>query len=332
MDTKRTKFLMCILEDIEKLEKQHGGSNKQIVKLKNKFYDLSCQIKKSKSAQLPLQNKKLHKPKETKLLLSNFQISKNIKYLTHDFSGEFNYNIFIKEVKKDLEKIFRENKNIPEPLETRIRHFVFKPKPKWWRWEKGKKKEYDVGWSSAKVENWCTSVMGEGTHPFNNDLLYNEFIEPFKHTIEIRIGELYNIFSYIDIRYPELNIDLDNNLKNANFYTDVDMLINSLLRIFKGILEHAQAKNLYKVSVSFGGNRIKIVHHNSEVLKTHKNILKGDFLEIKDKTLKSLCNWSIEAVFTDGTYRFNILDDKNKPEYEKINYKIKGFTHILSFY
>ncbi len=57
---------------------------------------------------------------------------------------------------------------------------------------------------------------------------------------------------------------------------------------------------------------------------------------MKSITLKSRCDWQIEAKFTDGLYRINLLDlgnDSNSSSYNQID-KLKydnSFIHRLIF-
>lgn len=80
---------------------------------------------------------------------------------------------------------------------------------------------------------------------------------------------------------------------------------------------------------------IRIKHIGSTSGKTSNELLnrkyEGDFGSIF-KELCSLCDWSIETICIDGSYRLNYLKSNDINDIEKLDYKLDGFTHILRFY
>jgi hypothetical protein len=57
--------------------------------------------------------------------------------------------------------------------------------------------------------------------------------------------------------------------------------------------------------------------------------------EFYTKTLRSLCDWYVEADHVNNkSFRYNILDSKgnNTVEYIELQEKVGGFKHILEFY
>ena len=57
----------------------------------------------------------------------------------------------------------------------------------------------------------------------------------------------------------------------------------------------------------------------------------GDFADIK-KALTNLCDWSVESICEDGSFRINYLHSNNVKDIEQLETEVKGFTHILRFY
>lgn len=58
----------------------------------------------------------------------------------------------------------------------------------------------------------------------------------------------------------------------------------------------------------------------------------GDWKELA-KSLKNLCDWSVESSCENEDYRVNYLRSNSKlSEIETLDYKPEGFTHILRFY
>lgn len=344
MDDKTINFLISIKDNIKQLEIKKGKYSPEIVRLKDRFYDLIEKEKKSASETISQTKKKLHKPKETKLLLNKFKSSENIKFLTHDYIGEFDYLIFTKAVKRDLNNILKNNWNIPEQLIARIKAFL--EQEKWFRIKNEKKYNYRLSWASKEVQEWC--IENKGKHPFKNIRYRDEFIVPFKHSIEIRKGDLPKIFHFIQEKFSELNIEISEALTNAQFYTDVDILEEALIYIFRDIKEIAKPEGNIDITVNFEtetirddktarSHRIKIIeiiHNNSKANKNPNDddFIGGGFNTIKDNLL-SLCNWSVKSEYDNKFYIKRILDDNQKSLTEEISKEeVKGFTHILYFY
>lgn len=290
-------------------------------------------------------NFKVHRPKEVAQFLKQFQDSKGLKYLTHDYDipgKEFQLEEVLTFATIDFNLAYQEGK-ITKPLYARIKQFAFEPAPNWWRWDNGKMVIYTNGWSTRLVRNWASE--NPGIHPIRFKAFRDSMITPFKESIQVRPPALrYLLEACIQEKFQEdkalWNLELTG-LERAEFYTDVDIVLGGIRHLLDGIVTRRSQSNQLRIryrSEQSDGQVLKIieiVHVNSLCYKdAHPTaLLNGDFIEAK-AAFYGLCNWSIKSQFNDGPFCLNMLSDKEgAPEKVLVDpLTIEGFTHIISFY
>ena len=289
-------------------------------------------------------------PENTKYFLSYFRDSDGLKYLTHDFKDPSNppsRKVLLDVCKSDFEKAVELFPNIRDGLLRRIEEFAFKENPKWFIRKGDKKIEITEGWSSKNFIEWFDNQdINDVKHPCKNSKWNKLIIEPFKKSIQIREGILLDVINEnIDLVFSREEKQLftflkdDDNLKLADFYTDVDALGTAVYHILNSIKKFGLNQSNFNISIEFLNdyeNRfkcLKICHQNSKPTKIlNRDFAGGDLLTIR-KNLFGLCNWAIEASFENGTFRKYFLFDKSIPDNEiKLSAEGKGFTHLLIFY
>lgn len=300
---------------------------------------------------------KLHKPKETYLLLDYFSSNEGgIKNLTHAFNLDFiEYETFISQCKNEFEKGKEKYPNVPDALLKRIEDFTFSEEPIWYI-RKGKEKiEPKLGWSEPKFVEW---YKREKKHPWYNDKYKNEMIIPFRESIRVR-SDSENLYKLISETFelvfgsaPICEITLDEkSLKHADFYTDVDNLGQAIFEMFSTMKDMAIKNFCNAIEVGFHADGeykiLFITHINSVSTKKSddKGFLGGNLRTIKNK-LYGLCNYEIHAKFPDGYFKKIILSDDDKDKdfnlsspgnwigksYSIDENDVEGFSHVLKFY
>ncbi|MBD1385898.1 RNA-directed DNA polymerase [Mucilaginibacter rigui] len=285
-----------------------------------------------------------HQPHNVAIFLRLFQDSAGLKYLTHEFDiGDevFNLEQTVELAGREFQAAYQKHP-ITRALYARIKQFAFEKNPKWWRWQDGKMREINLGWSAPSVRTWAQKFPG--THPMLLLPYREEMILPFKESIRIRAPKLKELINAnIKAKFREAAADWDvelNDLERADIYTDVDMLLGGIRHLLDGILERGEVSRklliTYRKTVVSGREMkmIEIIHTASICYKDAaiSELLNGNFLEAKN-AFYGLCNWSVTAIFNDGAYRLNILkDDVDMPEREAVMVKVLGFTHHLYFY
>lgn len=196
--------------------------------------------------------------------------------------------------------------------------------------------------------------------PYDLDKKFESDVIQFKK--KYRFGEnkedsanLYDLFQKL-ISEKRLNVligrvEISEEIKKANFYTDVEG-IKLGLRIF---LENIVQKllNTHKVKIDlrkeFNGalkppiNFVDIDHIGSVAsldafdLEFRLNNLQGEFSDAKMNKLKSRCDWHIQSKFQDGKcYEIKVLDkqfrDANSKAIEISELQEPLFRHRLIFY
>jgi hypothetical protein len=297
----------------------------------------------------------VHKPSETKSFLVLFNNSDGLKYLTHKFNdGKRDYQSFIELCRLEFENGKKKYKYVPARLLKRIEEFAFSEKPQWYI-RKGNENIYPgKGWSENSFVEWYKNPIN--IHPDYDSKWKNEMILPFKETIEVRAGNFARIVDEsIDLALGDSKDNFiirknDDELNLAEFYTDVDLVRHTLIRILSSIKEVAKDNLCFEIEISFinhtlnGGvfKVVEITHVNSETKKMSNDpsFVKGDLNDIL-KNLWGLGNYEIVSKFGDG-YKKRILLTDNYEEYK--NYvrlsksidvdkdSVEGFTHVLKFY
>jgi RNA-directed DNA polymerase len=287
-----------------------------------------------------------HRPIDTNLFLSSFKSSEGLKFLTHDYDragSAFNREDLLKICKQEFDELSSKYEyNIKTALYARIKQFAFgDPKQSWWF----NRVSYKGNWQTQELVSW--TKRNPNLHPIRNEKFANEFILPFKQSIEIKSPELESLIKSklaenLGPLYGAFEIELVD-LDKANFYTDVDSLQTGLSYLFKAIKQRFQNSKKIKIeflrkSDSSGRKRIiRITHVGSQCDKPLEKleIIKGD-LEEAEKAFFKICDWSIVSNSPDSsTNKLNVLFDirSSTRPCEKIeDALVEGFTHILTFY
>ena len=208
-----------------------------------------------------------------------------------------------------------------------------------------------IGWSSPEIKEWCTNEWVPFKYRLPTDkqkVIDNQSIETFldvtekifKHEIEVREegNRLQKIFDDLEGEMlTDFNVEYID-LKGKDFYTDVHWFKSAIKIIFKGIIErkmHNKVTIRAKSSKNHDYIEIYIVHDESysdrKLNAFQQETEDGDFEKLKNM-LTSLCDWSIESKWDDGSYRINYLYPEGTNPTDKIDYTPKGFTHIMRFY
>lgn len=139
-------------------------------------------------------------------------------------------------------------------------------------------------------------------------------------------------------------IDENKFLKNVEFFTDVDKLLQGYENILELIIDVSSKSQLEIPIVELFLVETKeklyfsILHHNSVYGKTiigYKKRLGASYKNIINNQLNGICDFILEADFEDGhSYRLNIWNKKGlwtdiDPEEEELDDKVGGVKHIL---
>ena len=307
-------------------------------------------------------------PRQTYEFLSYFsQKDGGLKNLTHDFNyGYIDYDVFMTQCRKDFEEGKRKYPKVPSRLLGRIESFAFRETPDWYiqKWLQNERKTIKHGWSDPEFIQWYKTNK---IHP-SKDAFYNkEMIVPFKESIQVRsdtsnlVSLLNSLITKVFGEKPSCNVTVSEEVKNAQFYTDVDSLGQALFQMFSTIKECSEKNFCDEVEVDYFTEEdykvLTVTHIDSKPTKRadDKDYLGGNTKAIKN-SLIGLCNYEICAVFPDGPYRKLILYNyEDYKKYQKdantkivVNEKggrkeitilvpldpktINGYTHKMMFY
>jgi len=278
-----------------------------------------------------------HNPKEVLNLLQLFETQ--LKYFTHKWEKEefFDKKSEIEKAKKLLKYYYTK---IPTNFYARINAFLTKNSNRELNYEWfvnnlfGEKFECKYSWDNPKFNEWYNNSI---TKDITSPEIDENMILPFKNSIQIRDGNFKKHIEPIIKKYfSELYVTDYKNLEKAKFYVDVQALVLVIKKILEtSIYKWAKKNDNFKIEFEYLEleHCLKICHLKSEChLKSdNPNLFGGDTNSLKEAFL-NLCNWSVEAKYSDGYKRINLLTDKTDQQYiENLNYEVLGYTHILYF-
>lgn len=302
------------------------------------------------------ENKKFPEPnpKHVADFMSLFNKRDGLKYLTHDYdeNSEFDIDKFLISANKVFNKETYNKLNIPMSLWRIVKQFAFDSKQtEWTSISEDYKRSVpqSMGWASKELRDWSKQNQ---LHPIRN-VEYRKIINDFKRITRIESSNLEILIDATlesaferEIEDYEINkIDL----LRADFYSHVGFLKTAFETIFEEIKKHSDSHEKKKISIKYERSisdegyylrKILITHHNSFPSKVLALVLeewqeKGNMGKIKEN-LKGYCHWSVETMVDESLTKINILKKKEDPEYEIIEKESKllpqGFTHILTFY
>lgn len=337
---KKTDFISVLQGRLAFMKLVKGENDLLYKKYQSIFMEL---LEKNNSKKIPNPKSK-HKPLDTTHFLQYFKNSQGMKYLTHEFdvsSEIFDRETMLAIAKKEFEEANKKY-HIPKALWQKINYFAFINEK-----DKEEGSNFDIFWSSTEVIEWCNAY--KGSHPINNELFAIK-INQFKEKIEIKSPKLeyiiknnLNIVFGVEAHFLQISYK---DLSKAEFLTDIPRFENGLRCVFRAMQQYIGRSNMSKNKITIQFERkvegnyrkrfIKIIHHNSS---SHKEANKFELLggDLRDalKAFYGICDWYIEASFSNGSHRISILHDidlqPNRLEIEPIS-DTNDFTHILSFY
>lgn len=292
-------------------------------------------------------------PKHVADFMSLFNQRNGLKYLTHDYdeNTEFDidkflisaHKVFIKETSK---------LNIPKSLWRIVQRFAFDNDQGTWTSISKDYKEpirHTIGWATKELRKWSKQ---NNSHPICNKE-YEKIINDFKRITRF---ESSNFEKLIEATLEKKNINKKEgfviqkiNLSKADFYSHVGFLKTAFEIIFEEIKKHSGLSEKRKITIKYERSiseegyylrKILITHHNSFPDKELELYLKewqgkGNMGKIREN-LRGYCHWSVETIIDGTPTKVNILKEKETSEHEIIKCETdelpKGFTHILTFY
>lgn len=284
---------------------------------------------------LPEKKKGSHAPKLTADFLSLFNRREGFKYLTHNYDNSgMSLSDMIAQVKLAYED-FPLKHNLPWSLLKLMTTFIDGGE-----WIDYQGKKCSEGYSTKSWHEW--SEQNGNKHPITDIGGMENIIQRFRHTVRIVAPDLQKMLEEIIKSYGSYNFTLKN-LDKADFYTNVMVVRNRLKEMIKDVTEHDTFKDIlieYRPGLDgkYFTRQIKITQKGSHSAKPIDEVISkyntegGFFFENADK-LRGYCNWSVESLWDDKPYRWNILKDADINETEEIGKDtVSGFTHILTFY
>jgi len=291
-------------------------------------------------------------PQELVKILSKFTHNP-MKFTTHtwDFgslkSVVGTFEEAMEEIRLEFKTMETELQKLSPNLYKKIYTFLFNEDPNLeYSW--CSRVQTNVGWLNLDgLKEYCD----EGKNAFDFQLketiivdnkeisTFGEVVGLFKQEIEIRT-DFKNLETIFSFQKKKLGREFKFNLTDAKlhrqFYTDTQKLNFAIGKFFEEIKKRKDYKTINLTTKEFNDHslEIRITQVGSKTKKSSKNlfdeVLDGDFADIK-RELNNLCDWSVESVCEDGSFRINYLHSNNVIDIEPIEI-VNGFTHILRFY
>lgn len=288
-------------------------------------------------------------PKHMADFMSLFNQRDGLKYLTHDYdeNSEFDIDKFLISA-NNIFNYYTQELNIPQSLWRIVKQFAFDSKQTEWTSISSDYKKplpITVGWATKELREWSKKYK---LHPIRNEE-YERIINDFKKITRIESPNLEILINQVveEIFKSEIkSFSFDKiDLTKADFYSHVGFLKKALEVIFEEIKKRSDSLSKKRIAIKYERSisddgyfirKIKIVHYKSYPEKELKLILeewqnKGNMGKIQ-YNLSGYCHWSVETVIEGVSQRVNILKENHISEYEPLEYEAEGFTHILTFY
>ena len=332
----------------------------------NSFEGTTSTVRSNKYSKSENTNDSPHKPKDVAEFLFHFRDRKNqgLKYLTHKWDATqdppLNYELVIKNAITEFWEC-RKNYRIPIELYSRILQYVI-AKTETKVGSDGKRYEYPhffyfnekneriniyLGWSSNQMKEWVEKNPNQD--PNLDDNWTQKLINPFKHSIEVRAKTLKKYLQdSINFIYKNkidtLNLELDDSLNDARFFTDVPKLFEGIREILTAARAFAEESNINpyvkitydtpESSDNYAIRRLTITTSKELTVNNTFDPEKGGNFGSAYNHFLGLCNWSIICKQNQKVIKFNVLSDEKEYSKKEIleNYIPEGFTHILTFF
>lgn len=203
-------------------------------------------------------------------------------------------------------------------------------------------KQHDFNLNATDVIQWSKQY---NMHPISSEK-YAAEIAAFRATVRLVAPALKSILDELS-ENSRLNVVIDEKVANVDFYVNTYILRIALKRILEMMKWRANScPNVTiccKRAVDHSGNRtyqLIISQKNSKATGTLDDVIErlrydesaGDFGDIRNM-LNGYCYWSVEAIWGNEPWRWNILRDSTTDEKQQLQAEdITGFTHIFTFY
>lgn len=280
---------------------------------------------------------KKHVPKDTASFLSLFNRRDGLKYLTHNYDCD---NMSLEDMIKQAKRVLGESKKgktLPSSLVALISNFL--NGREWLDYDGNKCTD---GYGNPKWTKW--SLDNGGRHPITDLNGMENVIQRFRHTIRVVAPDLLEIIEQITKKFPSIQV-CQTNLDKADFYTNVLVFKARLTELFRDLQEHVN-QGTQKIFIEYVPNiegdffihQLHITQVDSFSTKSIEQVIKkfqstGGFFYENAHKMFGYCNWSVESLWDGKPFRWNILDDSGANIIEEIDAeKVRGFSHILTFY
>jgi hypothetical protein len=306
----------------------------------------------------------IHKPQRLPQILYLFSIGKTLKYATHMWdgggvSGQFDsHKDFLGLVDLYHSTELWELKFLNDRTFAKVNAFIMAdnaegiyPSGKRFSWN-AKGEKIGIGWRSKELADWTKKHRSED--PFGFRLpseikvgrkqiqYFRQVVDLFKSEIEFRRDEngLRTTLRKIVAETLDGDFTCDYEpLQNISFYTDVENVSKAWKRVFTEIQKRPTFPRVELRSNVFADKdfiTVEILQYDSNcsdiaVQDFLKESDDGDFKIIKD-CLYSLCDWSVETNFAEGSCQVHFLSHHPLPWFEPLIESSIGFKHIFKFY
>lgn len=295
------------------------------------------------------ENLKEPNPKHVADFMSLFNQRSGLKYLTHDFDENSDFDIDKFLISANMVFIKKTDElNIPRSLWRIVKQYAFDSKQTEWTSISDDYKKpisITIGWASKELRDWSKKNQ---LHPIRNNE-YERIINDFRRITRIEPPNLEKLVNTALQGVFEKELDnfeiIKVSLKKADFFSHIGFLKAALHVIFEEMKRRSDSPEKKKISINYERflsdegyylRKVLITHHHSFPTKELKLILKewqekGNMGKIKEK-LKGYCHWSVVTQIEGVPLKVNILRENDIPEYEHVEYIPDGFTHILTYY
>lgn len=294
----------------------------------------------------------LANPKDVANFMSLFNQRDGLKYLTHDYDEESDFEIdeFLISREKVFSEVTSRKFNIPPSLWRIVKQFAFDSKQTKWTTISEDYKNFigiEIGWASPELRDWSKQTK---LHPIRNEK-YKQVINDFRRITRIESPNLETLIeNTIDKVFSDRKNDFEietNDLSKADFYTHVGFLKTALETVFEEIKKRTDEECKKKVRIEYQREteddyfirKILITHYNSfptkelgVLLEEWNSFDKGCMGKI-GKNMQGYCHWSVVTQIEGSPIKVNILKEKDTPGHEPADpSEAVGFTHIFTFY
>lgn len=305
----------------------------------------------------------LHNPRQISSFLHDFNADENLKYYTHKWDKEEDFDIrkFRDKAWKSFEAIRKKYPDLPNSMIAKIRAFLFFSDAQIGQGWSGD--HIKTGWHSKAVLEWCQKNPGKSPYPLKgNGMTFSEpiilrnqtiiksfkkLVEKFKSEFEFRDDDLDNgmqkllksVINQIDSSF-EKSCNLDKVVSCTRLYTDIEKVLQATKWVLKAVYDNLDGNTVEFSFKDINEKEVEfvILHQNSIFKKSEASFNEkiqnsgGDTLGPAKKLLRSLCDWEMITKFSDGKYgSYKVLPEDGFIELP-IPEHYEGVKHVFRFY